>query len=303
MRIVRVFYTDQFPLPLRPRHRFPSAKYRLLRERLVRDAVLQPAQLRVPAAASDEELHGAHAPEYVHRVTTGELGAAEIRRIGFPWSAELVERSRRSVGATTAACRAALDDGIAVTLAGGTHHAHADRGEGSCVFNDAAVAARAVQAERGARRVVILDCDVHQGNGTAAIFRNDRSVFTFAIFADRNFPFAKEPSDLDVPLIDGTTDEDYLEALDGGVRRALERAAADLAVYLAGADPFEGDRLGRLAVTKAGLAARDRLVLDRCRNVGIPVAIAMAGGYAHDIDDTVDIHVETVRAAGRFAER
>jgi acetoin utilization deacetylase AcuC-like enzyme len=154
-----------------------------------------------------------------------------------------------------------------------------------------------------ARRVVILDCDVHQGNGTAAIFRNDRSVFTFAIFADRNFPFAKEPSDLDVPLIDGTTDEGYLEALDGGVRRALERAAADLAVYLAGADPFEGDRLGRLAVTKAGLAARDRLVLDRCRNVGIPVAIAMAGGYAHDIDDTVDIHVETVRAAGRFAER
>jgi acetoin utilization deacetylase AcuC-like enzyme len=211
----------------------------------------------------------------------------------------MVERSRRSAGATIEACRAALADGVAVSLAGGTHHAFREFGEGYCVFNDSAIAARAMQAEGRVRRVVIVDCDVHQGNGTASILADDPTVFTFSIHGAKNFPLRKEQSDLDIELDPGTGDEAYLDALGRGLTEALDRAGAELAVYLAGADPFEKDRFGTLALTKPGLAARERLVLDRCRIAGLPVAVTMAGGYAPDVNDIVDIHFQTVCAALR----
>ncbi len=293
---MRAFFTDRFVLPLPSHHRFPLAKYARLRERAVAEGVLDPKALVVPHPAGDDELRRVHTTAYVRRLVTGAVSRQEMRRIGFPWSAALLERSRRSVGATIGAGRSALEDGKAVTLAGGTHHAFPAHGEGFCVFNDVAVAVRALQAEGRVRRVVILDCDVHQGNGTAQIFAGDPTAFTFDVFAIHNFPFPKSRPDLEIRLPDGTADDAYLAAVDDGVRRALERARADLAVYLAGADPYAGDRLGRLALTKAGLAERDRLVLSRCRAAGVPVAVTMAGGYAEPIDDTVEIHLETVRA-------
>jgi acetoin utilization deacetylase AcuC-like enzyme len=209
----------------------------------------------------------------------------------------MVERSRRSAGATVEACRAALGGGLGVNLAGGTHHAFADHGAGYCVFNDSAVAARAMQAEGRARRVAVIDCDVHQGDGTAAILRGDDTVFTFSIHGAGNFPFRKQRSDLDLELPDGTGDDAYLDALEAGVRQALEAARPDLAIYLAGADPYFDDRLGRLALTKGGLAERDRVVFHYTRRAGLPLAISMAGGYARRIEDTVDIHFQTVSAA------
>jgi acetoin utilization deacetylase AcuC-like enzyme len=291
---VKIFYTDQFVLPLPEGRRFPMEKYAFLRRRVEAAGL---GELVLPHAATDEELCRAHDPEYVRRVQSGELTAAEVRRIGFPWSPQMVERSRRSSGATVEACRAALADGVAVNLAGGTHHAFRDAGEGYCVFNDAAVAARAMQAEGRARRVVVLDCDVHQGNGTASIFRDDPTVFTFSIHGAKNFPLRKERSDLDVGLPDGTEDGAYLEALDAGLREALRRAAADLAVYVSGADPYFDDTLGRLRLTKEGLAERDRLVYRHCRDAGLPVAVTMAGGYPRRVADAVDVHFQTVRLA------
>lgn len=294
---MQLFYTGAFVLPLPAGHRFPMAKYSLLRERLITGGVFGEHDFSTPPAANDEELCRAHDPAYVHRVTAGEMTAAELKRIGFPWSPEMVERSRRSAGATLAACRAALVDGCAANLAGGTHHAHADRGEGFCVFNDAAVAALAMQAEGRAARIAVIDCDVHQGNGTATILRDNDRVFTFSIHGARNFPFEKESSDLDIELPDGTGDEEYLAALDVGLAETLERSQAQLAIYLAGADPFAGDRLGRLSLTMAGLAERDRRVLAALRERNIPVAIAMAGGYAEPIADTVAIHAATIITA------
>jgi len=291
---VKVFHCDQFVYPLPPGHRFPARKYALLRAQVV-ESLTPPVVLRVPDAASDEQLLRAHDAEYLAKVADGTLSEREVRRIGLPWSPELVERSRRSVGGTVEACRAALTDGIAVSLSGGTHHAFADHGEGFCIFNDCAVAARTMQAEERVRRVVIIDCDVHQGNGTAAILADDPTIFTFSIHGAKNFPFHKERSDLDVELADGADDATYLAALTAGMDAALAGARADLAIYLAGADPFVGDALGRLALSKAGLADRDRLVLDRCHRAGLPVAVVMAGGYARQIQDTVDIHLETVR--------
>jgi acetoin utilization deacetylase AcuC-like enzyme len=225
-----------------------------------------------------------------------------MRRIGFPWSERMVERSRRASGGTLGACLAALEDGFAANLAGGTHHAFADRGEGYCVFNDSAIAARAVQAEGLVERVVVVDTDVHQGNGTAAILRGDDSVFTFSIHGARNFPFHKEESDLDVPLPDGADDAEFLDALATGLERALDGSGAGLAIYLAGADPYEDDRLGRLAVSKEGLAERDRLVLESCRERGIPVAVTMAGGYASNVEDTVDIHFRSIERAATLLD-
>jgi acetoin utilization deacetylase AcuC-like enzyme len=296
---VKIFYTDHFVLPLPTGHRFPMAKYALLRQRVVAANLSGGEPLNVPLASRDDELLRVHTPEYLQRVVTGTLSDAEVRRIGFPWSPGMVERSRRSTGATMAACRAALDDGVAVNLAGGTHHAFADAGEGYCVFNDSAVAARAMQAEGRVRNVLILDTDVHQGNGTAAIVRDDPTIFTFSIHGARNFPLRKETSDLDVPLPDGTADADYLEALEHGVRQALHRAAADLVIFVSGADPYEEDKLGRLNLTKAGLAARDRLVFGLCRSAGLPVAVTMAGGYARQVTDSVDIHFRTVALAAQ----
>ena len=294
---MKLYYTDVFVLPLPPGHRFPMEKYSRLRQRLLASGEFTPADFATPAAATTEELQRAHDPAYIQRVSSGELSAAELKRIGFPWSPGMVERSLRSAGATLAACRAALADGCAANLAGGTHHAHADRGEGFCVFNDAAVAARAMQAEGRVRRVAIIDCDVHQGNGTAAILKGDDSVFTFSIHGARNFPFEKECSDLDIELADGTGDDAYLAALDTGLEETLARSQPELVIYLAGADPYAGDRLGRLDLSFAGLEARDRRVLEACRTRSIPVALAMAGGYAQPIDDTVAIHATTVITA------
>ncbi len=278
-------------------------KYALLRQRVLESGIVPEEDVQVGPAATDEELTRAHDAGYVRRVKEGTLSRQEIRQIGFPWSPGLVERSRRSVGSTLAACRSALACGLGVNLAGGTHHAGPDYGQGFCVFNDSAVAARAMQAEGRARRVVILDCDVHQGNGTAEIFAGDPSVFTFSIHGARNFPFRKKPSDLDVALDDDADDAIYLDALEEGVTRALALAQADLAIYLAGADPYAGDRLGRLAVTKRGLAERDRFVLTACRSAGLPVAIVMAGGYGRRVEDTVDIHFQTVRIAVEMADK
>jgi acetoin utilization deacetylase AcuC-like enzyme len=299
---VKAFHCDQFAYPLPEGHRFPAAKYQLLRRRVAAD-LLSPGDLEAPDGATDEQLLLAHAPDYLTRVVRGELTAMEIRRIGLPWSGALVERCRRSVGGTIAACRAALRDGIAVSLSGGTHHAFREHGEGFCIFNDGAVAARAMQAEGRAGRVAIVDCDVHQGNGTASILSADPGFFTFSIHGAKNFPLHKERSDLDIELPDRTSDEMYLEALEAGLRRTLAIARAELVIYLAGADPFSGDALGRLSMTKAGLAERDRRVLSTCRRAGIPVAVVMAGGYAKPIQDTVDIHFQTVRLAADFSRQ
>lgn len=295
------FHSDTFTLPLPESHRFPMAKYARLRERLLAERILPPGSLRIPEAATRSELALVHDPEYVDRVFAGTLTAAEVRAIGFPWSTGLVERSVRSVGATLAAARAALADGIAVNLAGGTHHASRDRGEGYCVFNDVAVAARVLRAEGIVRRIAIVDLDVHQGNGTAAIFSGEPDVFTLSLHGANNFPFRKVDGDLDLALPDGTDDGVYLAALSDALARLDERFDPEFVFYLAGADPYRGDRFGRLALSKAALAERDRRVFERYRGRGLAVAVAMAGGYAPDVEDIVDIHAETVRLAAAFA--
>jgi acetoin utilization deacetylase AcuC-like enzyme len=297
---MELFYSDHFLLPLPSGHRFPISKYGLLRQKLVDSGLIPPEALLVPAAAGDHELVLVHHQDYLEKVNSGSLTEREIRRIGFPWSPQMVERSRRSVGATIAACRSALRYGVSANLAGGTHHAYPDHGEGFCVFNDVAVAARVMQAEKRVTKVLILDCDVHQGNGTAAIFENDSTVFTFDIHGQKNFPFHKEINNLDIALPDGTGDEEYLAALEQALPESLEFAQADMVIYLSGADPFAEDRLGRLALSKAGLARRDQLVFDFCRKSHLPVAVTMAGGYAKDIEDTVDIHFKTLEIARQY---
>ncbi len=297
---MRIFATDHFVLPLPEGHRFPMEKYARLRA-LVEAELSSRHEIRIPEPATDAELLRAHTSDYVVRVIRGRLSREEIRRIGFPWSEAMVERSRRSAGATIGACRASLVDGVSVNLAGATHHAFADRREGYCVFNDSAIAIRALQAEGRARRALIVDGDVHQGNGTASIFAGDHDVFTFSIHGARNFPHRKEKSDLDVELEDGTGDAEYLGALDEGLCRVFSRFEPDMAIFVAGADPYEGDRLGRLRLTREGLAARDRYVLTTLAGRGVPVAVTMAGGYARRMEDTVAIHFETVRIAGGLA--
>ncbi|HEY8607598.1 MAG TPA: histone deacetylase [Noviherbaspirillum sp.] len=295
---MRAYYSDHFVLPLPPGHRFQMQKYRMLRDR-ARDTVPGLVFDEAPAA-TDGVLALAHHPSYIDRVSRGVLSPAEQKAIGFPWSPQMVERSRRSTGATIAACRAAFEEGVAVNLAGGTHHACADRGEGFCVFNDAAVAARLMQAERRAQRVAVVDLDVHQGNGTAAILAGDDSVFTLSLHGERNYPFTKERSDLDVALPDGTGDDDYLAALEAALHPLLDGFRPQLIIYLAGADPHAGDRLGRLGLSMEGLAARDRMVFGRAGALGIPVAVAMAGGYGKNIQDTVDVHLQTVMIASGY---
>lgn len=294
---MRILASDRWPLPLPPGHRFPADKYRLLRERLERSGLLREGELQEPDAAGDDVLALAHDAAWLHRVASGAMAPREIRELGFPWSPQLVERSRRSVGATIAAARGALGDGVGASLAGGTHHAFADRGEGFCVYNDVAVACRLLQSEGALRRAVVVDLDVHQGNGTAAIFAGDESVFTLSMHGARNYPLRKERSDLDVELPDGCGDEEYLAALHPALEHAFRRSEPEACFYLAGADPFEGDRLGRLKLTKDGLARRDAAVLSACAEGGVPVVVVMAGGYAERLEDVVDIQFETLRQA------
>jgi len=300
---MHAFHSDHFVLPLPQGHRFPMEKYRLLREGVL--AGLPAIRVHEAPPASDGELALVHTPTYVSAVSEGLLSAAQQREIGFPWTPRMVERSRRSVGATIAAARAALTEGVAANLAGGTHHACADKGAGYCVFNDVAVAARLMQAEwhrhhRRLLRVAVIDLDVHQGNGTASIFRDDPTVFTLSIHGEKNFPFRKETSDLDVDLPDGCVDPQYLHALDVALAELWRRhddSPPGLIFYLAGADPHEGDRLGRLKLTATGLAERDRRVLAAARERHVPVAISMAGGYGRVIETTVELQINTLRAA------
>jgi acetoin utilization deacetylase AcuC-like enzyme len=298
---MKAFYSDTFSFPLPGKHRFPLGKYALLRQSVIAAAFLPPLELSIPEPASDEQILRAHDEAYLRRIVSGQLTPREIRRIGLPWSQELVIRARYSVGGTIAACRAALQEGMAVNLAGGTHHAFSDHGQGYCLFNDSVIACRTMQAEGRASRFVVVDCDVHQGNGTAALAADDPTIFTFSIHSESNFPLRKEESDLDIALPDGTGDLAYLEALEAGLRQALPLSNADLAIYLAGADPHEEDTLGHLALTKAGLAERDRLVLEFCRRERLPVAVLMAGGYGRRVEETVDIHLTTVRIAAEMA--
>ena len=295
-----IYSSDRYALPLPPGHRFPMAKYVRLRERV---AAIAGDRIREPPAATDDELARAHDRAYVEAVAHGRLDERALRRIGFPWSPAMVERSRRSVGATLAACRSALVHGCGVNLAGGTHHAHRDFGQGFCVFNDAAVAARSMQAEGHVRHVLIVDLDVHQGDGTAAIVGDDPTIHTLSIHGRNNFPFRKQASQQDVELDDGTGDAAYLAALRIALDLALRRGPFELAIYLAGADPYVDDRLGRLALSKPGLARRDACVLETLLQAAIPVAIAMAGGYAENVDDVVDIHFTTVSLALKVADR
>ncbi|MGH7720805.1 MAG: histone deacetylase family protein [Gemmatimonadaceae bacterium] len=290
-----------YTIPLPAGHRFPIEKYALLRERVLAEELVSRERMHEPERARTDELLLAHAERYVRDFSEGRLAEAAMRRIGFPWSPQLVERSHRAVGGTIAAARAALDHGVAVNLAGGTHHAFPDHGEGFCVFNDVAIAVRVLQREGAISRAAIVDLDVHQGNGTHAIFAGDESVFTFSMHGGRNYPFNKVEGRLDIELDDGTGDDEYLTQLAGALPRVLAESRPDLVVYLAGADPHAGDRLGRLTLSFDGLARRDAMVLERCREVGIPVAITIAGGYGRDIGDTVTVHAGTVRVATCFA--
>ena len=279
-------------------HRFPIQKYEILRQRLEKDVEAgEPFVFIEPHAASDEELRRVHCPQYLGRVFGGTLTKAEIQRIGFPWSEDLVERSLRSTGAAVDAGVSALRDGIAASLAGGTHHAGTNWGEGFCVFNDIAVATREIQDRGLVRNVLIVDCDVHQGNGTAEIFANDGTVYTFSIHGAKNFPLRKYPSSLDVPLADGTSDERYLSELDSALNITFSNFQPQLIFYIAGADPFEGDRLGRLNVSQEGLRQRDMLVLNMAIQHRVPVAIVCGGGYCNDITTITEIHRSTMRQA------
>ena len=290
---MRIYRTDQFALPLPEGHRFPAEKYQLLATAVAQFAA--PLMEEAPAASA-WELQQAHAADYVAQVLDGSLPPRAWREIGLPWSPQLVERSRRSVGATVAAARTALLHGCGVNLAGGTHHAYHDKGSGFCVFNDVAVASRLLLQEGLARRILVIDLDVHQGNGTAAIFRDEPRVFTFSMHGEKNFPFRKEASSLDIDLPDHTDDACYLSLLQRHLPALLQQQP-DIVFYLAGADPYAGDRLGKLALSKAGLLQRDRLVMQQVQDSGAALVITMAGGYANPISDTVEIQTYTVAAA------
>ncbi len=297
---MKLFRSDRVRVPLPEGHRFPMAKYSML-ARAAETAALPGVELVSANPATVADLARVHDADYLGKLAAGTLGEAELRRIGFPWSKELWQRSALASGATIDAARAALAEGVAFNLAGGTHHAFPGRGEGYCLLNDVAIAVRALRAEGEVGRVVVIDCDAHQGNGTAFIFRDDDTVFTYSIHAEKNFPVRKESSDLDVGLPDGANDDAYLSALRDTLPEALDAARANLAVYLAGSDPYEGDQFGHLGMSKRGLALRDAFVFDACAARGLPVAVTMAGGYARRIEDTVDIQLETIRVAMEFA--
>ena len=298
---MKAFYADHYVLPLPAGHRFPMEKYGKLRDLV---AQLDDIELENAPAVTDTQILYAHDPAYLIKVLQGSLTAKEQQEIGFPWSMQMVERSRRSAGATLAAAKLALTEGIAANLAGGTHHAYRNKGSGFCVFNDSAIAARAIQKELDSRlKVAIIDLDVHQGNGTASILEHDQSIFTLSIHGENNFPFSKEVSDLDIGLADETGDESYLAALDQGLEVLDSRFKPDLIIYLAGADPHEGDRLGKLSVSKMGMRKRDECVFQYGLDRQIPIAFTMAGGYGKEIQSTIDIHFQTIQTALQYQKQ
>ena len=291
---MEIWSTARFTIPLPPGHRFPALKYAMLRDEVVGRGLVSQAAIREPEPADWDDLALVHTWRWLGAMRNGQLSAGEARRLGFPWSEGLRERSLRTVQATVEVGRSALREGGAASLAGGTHHAHADFGEGYCCFNDVALAIRLLQRDGLIGRAAVIDLDVHQGNGTAGIFAEDPDVFTFSIHGARNFPFHKAQSSLDVELEDGTGDREYLDCLTRQLDMVLDRARPDLVFYLAGADPYCGDRLGRLALSIEGLARRDRAVLATCQARGLPVALVMAGGYAADLSHLVTIHANSI---------
>jgi acetoin utilization deacetylase AcuC-like enzyme len=298
---LKAFYTDHFVLPLPAGHRFPMEKYSRLRDLVGEQADIE---LVEAPSATDTQILYAHDPSYLIKVIEGTLSAQEQREIGFPWSTQMVERSRRSAGATVAAAKTALNEGIAANLAGGTHHAYRDTGSGFCVFNDSAIAARTLQKEiNSSLKVAVIDLDVHQGNGTAAILQNDDSIFTLSMHGENNFPFKKEQSNLDIGLADGCNDEVYLRSLSGALDQLDSRFKADCLIFLAGADPHEGDRLGRLDISKDGMRLRDEMVFQYTLDRQLPIAFSMAGGYGKEIESTVDIHFQTIKTALQFQKQ
>jgi len=293
---MRVFYTPRYYADIGEGHIFPIRKFELVRDRLLREGTLRPADIVEPQPASVGDVLLVHTEDYITRLRAGGLTPREIRRLGLPWSKALVRRSFLAVGGSISAARQALSTGIGSNLAGGTHHAFPDHGEGFCVLNDVAVAIRALRRDGLIARAAVVDCDVHQGNGTATIFAGDPDVFTLSLHGAKNYPLFKARSTLDVELPDGTTDAAYLNALAENLPRVFAHEP-DLVFYLGGADPYAGDKLGRLALSIEGLRARDELVLAECRARGLPVATVMSGGYAADLNDMIEIHCNTIRAA------
>ena len=292
---MHVFYTPRYYADIGEGHVFPIRKFEMVRDLLLAEGTLQPSDIYEPEPAPLEDVLLVHTEDYVTRLRAGLLTSRELRRLGLPWSEALVRRSFLAAGGTLAAARRAMEEGVASNLAGGTHHAYPERGEGFCVLNDVAIAIRALERDEWIERAAVVDCDVHQGNGTALIFRSDPRVFTFSMHGAKNYPLFKERSSLDVELADGTGDEEYLMKLAENLPRVFEHAP-DLIFYLGGADPFTGDKLGRLSLSMEGLKARDALVLGECARRGLAVVTVMSGGYAADIKDTVEIHCNTIRA-------
>jgi acetoin utilization deacetylase AcuC-like enzyme len=298
---VKLVYSDGYDLNL-GNHVFPSIKYRLVKERLLRERIVEPGDFLEPPPASDDDIALVHHREYLRKLQTGKLSYLEVLRLEVPYSRELVQAVWLCTGGSILAGRLALEDGVAVNVGGGFHHAYPDHGEGFCVLNDFAVAIRRLQKDRSIERAMTVDCDVHQGNGTAAIFGGDHTVFTLSIHQEHNYPYPKPPSSLDINLDDGVGDEEYLRELAQGLDRALAEFSPHLIFYVAGADPYREDQLGGLRLSFEGLEKRDRLVFEKARAKNIPVAVVLAGGYAHCLEDTIQIHANTIRVAKEFAE-
>lgn len=298
---MKLIYSDQYDLNLGS-HVFPSIKYRLIKERVLRDGVARPEDFVEPPAASDDDVALVHHRDYIRKLQTGKLTYMEILRLEIPYSPELVRAVWLSAGGSILAGKLALQDRVSVNIGGGFHHAYPDHGEGFCVLNDIAIAIRSLQKSKAIERAMTVDCDVHQGNGTAAIFGGDPSVFTLSIHQENNYPYPKPPSSLDIDLPDRVDDDGYLAALGEGLDKTLREFEPQLMIYVAGADPYREDQLGGLKLTLEGLAKRDRLVFEKAGAKKIPVAVTFAGGYARKVEDTVTIHTNTIRIAREFAD-
>jgi len=298
----KLVYDDRYDLHLGA-HVFPSQKYRLVREQLLTEGIATPEDFVAPQPATDDDILRVHSQEYVYKLKTGTLSHTEIMRMEVPYSKELVEACRLAAGGSILAGKRALEDGWAVNIGGGFHHAYPDHGEGFCVIHDVAVAIRRLQFDQAIETAMVVDTDVHHGNGTAAIFGGDGTVFTLSIHQKNNYPYPKPPSTIDIHLPDGTNDHDYLAMLEKNLHKAYHDFSPQILFYVGGADPYREDQLGGLALTMEGLAQRDALVFDYARRHGVPVTITLAGGYARRVADTVRIHVNTILAARDAAQK